>query len=102
MPADVTIPIRVQHRNGASSADYTGVPRRLIFARTGPRYARSPSRRSTTPITTTTKSSEFSSTDLPAGFEAGARSAITVKLKDNDEGNSLPLFDPANELRNLS
>ena len=24
-----------------------------------------------------------------------------MKLKDNDEGNSLPLFDPANELRNL-
>ena len=29
------------------------------------------------------------------------RAAITVKLKDNDGGNSLPLFDPANELRNL-
>ena len=28
---DVTIPIRIQHRNGASSADYSGVPRRLIF-----------------------------------------------------------------------
>ena len=29
------------------------------------------------------------------------RAALTVKLKDNDGGNSLPLFDPANELRNL-
>ena len=28
---DVTIPLRVQHRNGATSADYSGVPRRLIF-----------------------------------------------------------------------
>ena len=39
--------------------------------------------------------------DLPAGFEAGTRSAITVKLKDNDGGNSLPIFDPANEIRDL-
>ena len=32
VPASVTIPLRVQHRGGATSADYTGVPRRLIFA----------------------------------------------------------------------
>ena len=98
--AEVTIPIRVQHRNGASSADYTGVPRRLIFAN------------GTTIRSFTVTAVDDSDNDdnekirihlgdLPAGFEAGARSAITVKLKDNDEGNSLPLFDPANELRNL-
>ena len=100
VPADVTIPLRVQHRNGATSADYSGVPRRLIFEDGN-------TIRSFT-ITAVDDSDnddgekiriEFK--DLPAGFQAGARSAITVKLKDNDGGNSLPLFDPANELRNL-
>ena len=100
VPADVTIPLRIQHRNGATSADYSGVPRRLIFEDGN-------TIRSFT-VTAVDDSDnddgeklriEFK--DLPAGFEAGARSAITVKLKDNDEGNSLPLFDPANELRNL-
>ena len=100
VPADVTIPFRVQHRNGATSADYSGVPRRLIFEDGN-------TIRSFT-VTAVDDSDnddgekiriEFK--DLPAGFQAGARSAITVKLKDNDGGNSLPLFDPANELRNL-
>ena len=98
MPADVTIPFRVQHRAGATSADYSGVPRRLIFEDGN-------TIRSFT-VTAVDDSDnddgeklriEFY--DLPAGFEAGARSAITVKLKDNDGGNSVPLFDPANELR---
>ena len=100
VPASVTIPIRVQHRNGATSADYSGVPRRLIFADG-----------TTTRSFTVTAVDDSDNDDgeklriefydLPAGFEAGARSSITVKLKDNDGGNSLPLFDPANELRNL-
>ena len=100
VPASVTIPLRVQHRAGATSADYSGVPRRLIFEDGN-------TIRSFT-VTAVDDSDndddekiriEFK--DLPAGFQAGARSAITVKLKDNDGGNSLPLFDPANELRNL-
>ena len=100
VPAAVTIPLRVQHRNGASSADYSGVPRRLIFANGA-----------TIRSFTVTAVDDSDNDDneklriqfdnLPASFEAGARSAITVKLRDNDEGNSLPLFDPANELRNL-
>ena len=100
VPASVTIPLRVQHRAGATSADYTGVPRRLIFAD------------GTTIRSFTVTAVDDSDNDdnekirihlgdLPAGFQAGNRSAITVKLKDNDHGNSLPLFDPANELRDL-
>ena len=100
MPADVTIPLRIQHRAGATSADYSGVPRRLIFAD------------GTTIRSFTVTAVDDSDNDddekiridfkdLPAGFQVGARSSITVKLKDNDGGNSLPLFDPANELRNL-
>ena len=97
---DVIIPIRVHHRDGASSADYTGVPRRLIFE-------------SGTTIRTFTVTAvddsdnddgekiriEFG--DLPAVVGAGTRSSTIVKLKDNDGGNSVPMFDPANELRNL-
>ena len=97
---DVTIPLRVQHRNGATSADYSGVPRRLIFEDGN-------TIRSFT-VTAVDDSEnddgekiEIEFYDLPAGFPAGARSSITVKLKDNDGGNSLPLFDPANELRDL-
>ena len=100
VPASVTIPLRVQHRNGASSADYSGVPRRLIF------QAGQTIRSFTVTAVDDSDndddekiSIEFK--DLPAGFQAGARSSITVKLKDNGGGNSLPLFDPANELRNL-
>ena len=97
---DVIIPIRVHHRDGASSADYSGVPRRLIFE-------------SGTTIRTFTVTAvddsdnddgekiriEFG--DLPAVVGAGTRSSTIVKLKDNDGGNSVPMFDPANELRNL-
>ena len=99
-PADVTIPFRVQHQGGASSADYSGVPRRLIFE----------DGKTIRVITVTAVDDsendddeklriEFG--DLPAGVGVGARSAVTVKLKDNDGGNSLPRFDPANEIRNL-
>ena len=97
---DVTIPLRVQHRNGTTSADYSGVPRRLIFEDGN-----------TIRSFTVTAVDDLENDDgekikiefydLPAGFPAGARSSITVKLKDNDGGNSLPLFDPANELRDL-
>ena len=97
---DVTIQFRVQHRKGATSADYSGVPRRLIFADGN-------TIRSFT-VTAVDDSEnddgekiKIEFYDLPAGFPAGARSSITVKLKDNDGGNSLPLFDPANELRDL-
>ena len=97
---DVTIPFRVQHHNGATSADYSGVPRRLIFEDGN-------TIRSFT-VTAVDDSEnddgekiEIEFYDLPAGFPAGARSSITVNLKDNDGGNSLPLFDPANELRYL-
>ena len=102
MPAadDVTIPLRVQHRAGASSADYTGVPKKLIFA--------DGNTIRTFTVTAVDDSDNDDNEkirihleDLPAGFEAGTRSAITVKLKDNDDGNSLPLFDPANEIRDL-
>ena len=100
VPASVTIPLRVQHRNGATSADYSGVPRRLIFEDGN-------TIRSFTVTAVDDQDNDDGEKlriefyDLPAGFEAGNRSAITIKLKDNDEGNSLPLFDPANELRNL-
>ena len=97
---DVTIPLRVQHRIGATSADYSGVPRRLIFEDGN-------TIRSFT-VTAVDDSEnddgekiEIEFYDLPAGFPAGARSSITVNLEDNDGGNSLPLFDPANELRYL-
>ena len=99
-PADVTIPFRVQHRGGASSADYSGVPRRLIFENG-----------KTIRVITVTAVDDSENDDdeklriefgdLPAGVGVGARSAVTVKLKDNDGGNSVPLFDPANEIRTL-
>ena len=100
VPADVTIPLRVQHRAGATSADYSGVPRRLIFE------AGQTIRSFTVTAVDDSDNDDgekirIQFDNLPAGFEAGNRSAITVKLKDNDEGNSLPLFDPANELRYL-
>ena len=100
VPADVTIPLRVQHRNGATSADYSGVPRRLIFEDGN-------TIRSFTVAAVDDSENDDGEKikiefyDLPAGFPAGTRSSITVKLKDNDGGNSLPLFDPANELRDL-
>ena len=97
---DVIIPIRVQHRDGASSADYSGVPRRLIFEDG-----------TTTRSFTVTAVDDSDNDDdekiriefrdLPAVVGAGARSFTTVNLEDNDGGNSLPAFDPANELRNL-
>ena len=99
-PADVIIPIRVQNRAGATSADYSGVPRRLIFEN------------GTTIRTITVTAVDDDENDddekiriefydLPTGVGVGARSAVTVKLKDNDGGNSVPLFDPANEQRAL-
>ena len=97
---DVIIPIRIQHRDGASSADYSGVPRRLIFEHG-----------TTTRSFTVTAVDDSDNDDdekiriefrdLPAVVGAGARSFTTVNLEDNDGGNSLPAFDPANELRNL-
>ena len=100
VPASVTIPLRIHHQGGATSADYSGVPSRLIFT-SG----------ETSRIFTVTAVDDLDNDDgerlriefgnLPAGVEVGARSTVTVRLDDNDGGNSPPAFTSGNEIRIL-
>ncbi len=88
---DVTIPLRVQRQDGASSADYSGVPGSLVFAN------------GTTVRSFTVTAVDDSDNDddekiritfddLPNGVQTGARSAVNVRLEDNDDGNRAPRF----------
>ena len=82
----VTIPLSATNQNGASNADYSGVPNSLTFS-----------------ATETQKTFTFSATDdavdddgesvklgfgsLPAGVSAGTTNETTISITDNDVPN---------------
>ena len=88
---DVTIPLRVQRQNGASSADYSGVPPHLVF-----KNGNTVRSFTVTAVDDSDNDDDekirITFDDLPNGIQTGARSAVNVRLQDNDDGNRAPRF----------
>ena len=88
---NATIPLLVQRLDGASSADYSGVPPHLVFANGN-------TVRSFTVTAVDDSDNDddekirITFDDLPNGIQTGARSAVNVRLQDNDDGNRAPRF----------
>ena len=81
----VTIPILTADQNGATAADYTGVPAQVVFNSRRHREDAELRRRSTTLSTTT--ASRFSSRWAPSGtgVTEGTHDSTVVSITDDDD-----------------